>query len=219
MRNHGTRVAVVVTMLLGVFLAATPASATTISKTFSFFDSAVSPPDAAYVTGSFSYDDSLSGVLSFADLSTFSITMQHRNDAGTTTYNLAFVQLPQTYSYFGYNATTNTWVPTAVSYSGTPWSSILVAANGPLNNGFWFDALTSMDDPAGNGTNNGYYCDYSTSKCGAPGDHYVDGFTIENASAIQATPLPAALPLFATGLCGLGLFAWRRKRKAAELVA
>ena len=33
--------------------------------------------------------------------------------------------------------------------------------------------------------------------------------------AIQSeTPLPAALPLFATGLGALGLFGWRRKRKA-----
>jgi hypothetical protein len=30
----------------------------------------------------------------------------------------------------------------------------------------------------------------------------------------SATPLPAALPLFATGLGGLGLLGWRRKRKA-----
>jgi len=30
-----------------------------------------------------------------------------------------------------------------------------------------------------------------------------------------ATPLPAALPLFATGLGALGLFGWRRKRKGA----
>jgi hypothetical protein len=28
------------------------------------------------------------------------------------------------------------------------------------------------------------------------------------------TPLPAALPLFATGLAGFGLFCWRKKRKA-----
>jgi hypothetical protein len=28
------------------------------------------------------------------------------------------------------------------------------------------------------------------------------------------TPLPAALPLFAAGLGGLGLLGWRRKRKA-----
>jgi hypothetical protein len=29
------------------------------------------------------------------------------------------------------------------------------------------------------------------------------------------TPLPAALPLFATGLGALGLLGWRRKRKQA----
>jgi hypothetical protein len=28
------------------------------------------------------------------------------------------------------------------------------------------------------------------------------------------TPLPTALPLFATGIGGSGLFGWRRKRKA-----
>jgi hypothetical protein len=33
------------------------------------------------------------------------------------------------------------------------------------------------------------------------------------------TPLPSALPLFATGLGALGLVGWRRKRKAAALAA
>jgi len=33
------------------------------------------------------------------------------------------------------------------------------------------------------------------------------------------TPLPAALPLFATGLGALGLLGWRRKKKAAALAA
>jgi hypothetical protein len=32
--------------------------------------------------------------------------------------------------------------------------------------------------------------------------------------AAIATPIPAALPLFASGLGGLALMAWRRKRKA-----
>jgi hypothetical protein len=36
-------------------------------------------------------------------------------------------------------------------------------------------------------------------------------FVNENTSA---TPIPAALPLFATGIGGLGLLGWRRKRKA-----
>jgi hypothetical protein len=35
---------------------------------------------------------------------------------------------------------------------------------------------------------------------------------------VGATPLPAALPLFATGLGGLGVLGWRRKRKAQAVV-
>jgi hypothetical protein len=38
--------------------------------------------------------------------------------------------------------------------------------------------------------------------------------TIFVASDLDTTPLPAALPLFATGLSGLALLGWRRKRKA-----
>jgi hypothetical protein len=37
--------------------------------------------------------------------------------------------------------------------------------------------------------------------------------------AQSSTPLPATLPLFATGLGALGLLDWRRKRKAAALAA
>ena len=35
----------------------------------------------------------------------------------------------------------------------------------------------------------------------------------------SATPLPAALPLFATGVGGIGLLRWRRKKKSAALAA
>ena len=38
-------------------------------------------------------------------------------------------------------------------------------------------------------------------------------------SAVSETPLPAALPLFATGLGALGLLGWRRKKKTAALAA
>jgi hypothetical protein len=42
-------------------------------------------------------------------------------------------------------------------------------------------------------------------------------FSLDNLAlgAAVTTPLPAALPLFATGLGGLGLLGWRRKRKQA----
>jgi len=36
---------------------------------------------------------------------------------------------------------------------------------------------------------------------------------------VTETPLPATLPLFATGLGALGLLGWRRKRKAAFALA
>jgi type VI protein secretion system component Hcp len=38
-------------------------------------------------------------------------------------------------------------------------------------------------------------------------------------TATSATPLPAALPLFATGLGALGLLGWLRKRKSRAAVA
>jgi uncharacterized protein (TIGR03118 family) len=43
----------------------------------------------------------------------------------------------------------------------------------------------------------------------------IDGETHGLFGAIQ-TPLPGALPLFATGLAGLGLLGWRRKKAAAR---
>lgn len=57
---------------------------------------------------------------------------------------------------------------------------------------------------------------------GVPGDGQVWSqagpgtltITLETTTNSAATPLPAALPLFATGLGALGLFGWRRKRKA-----
>jgi hypothetical protein len=45
-----------------------------------------------------------------------------------------------------------------------------------------------------------------------------EGWGIEKVE-VGATPLPAALPLFASGLAAAGLFGWRRKRKAEALAA
>jgi hypothetical protein len=46
---------------------------------------------------------------------------------------------------------------------------------------------------------------------------YSDGSA--NEFDLSPVPLPAALPLFASGLGALGLLGWRRKRKAAALAA
>lgn len=44
-------------------------------------------------------------------------------------------------------------------------------------------------------------------------------FGITNGPAVGSTPIPAALPLFATGLGGLGLLGWRRRRKTFAVAA
>ena len=44
-------------------------------------------------------------------------------------------------------------------------------------------------------------------------------FQISGLEPLDPTPLPAALPLFATGLGAMGLFGWRRKRKNAVTIA
>jgi len=58
------------------------------------------------------------------------------------------------------------------------------------------------------------------------GDYYIDqSFEIEKitldgfAASPVVTPLPAALPLFATGIGAMGLLGWRRKRKNAGVIA
>jgi hypothetical protein len=57
-----------------------------------------------------------------------------------------------------------------------------------------------------------------TSGCLVPGIEFTSAEWTGSAgqwSPIFPTPVPAALPLFATGLGALGLLGWRRKRKAA----
>jgi hypothetical protein len=56
----------------------------------------------------------------------------------------------------------------------------------------------------------------SGNNCIAGTYHMSGTFTVLN-GPIAATPLPAALPLFASGLGALGLLGWRRKRTARSV--
>jgi hypothetical protein len=63
---------------------------------------------------------------------------------------------------------------------------------------------------------------------GGPLLQFNDGVDSQSSSSVSGniqigtastTPLPTALPLFATGLGAMGLFGWRRKRKTAVIAA
>lgn len=90
--------------------------------------------------------------------------------------------------------------------------------------GFWDDELSSgipanigcCGDPQATFTaaTTGIYTVAVFGNGGAPGDH---AYTIQafGSTASSVIPVPAALPLFGTGLAIMGFVGWRRKRKLA----
>ncbi len=107
---------------------------------------------------------------------------------------------------------------TAENYDATS-TVILPPGTSPPFEGLWNLALGATGSSLSNGTT-----PLCISSCSHPVD-FQDNIVSGSAATLYtpltagATPLPAALPLFATGLSALGLFGWRRKRKAAALTA
>jgi hypothetical protein len=58
----------------------------------------------------------------------------------------------------------------------------------------------------------------AASECGIFPEPCLEQVTGYSGEVTPATPLPAALPLFATGLGAIGLFGWRKKRTNAASV-
>ena len=87
-----------------------------------------------------------------------------------------------------------------LAFQGTSAVSSLV--------GYAGGGLCSFDAPCGPDDEGLFWATaYRTSNTSAIG--------LQTGQLTAETPLPAALPLFATGLGALGLLGWRRKRKAA----
>jgi hypothetical protein len=100
-----------------------------------------------------------------------------------------------------------------------PGAYSIVALNDPnYNQGFFGgpNAYQTLNGLAGSISFPGPSTYDSGTTLGLPGN--TDGPPVNRYDAgtfaAVATPLPAALPLFATGLGALGLLGWRRKRKA-----
>jgi hypothetical protein len=186
-----------------MFGAGSAAQAATVVDNFSFTDSS----NAVIASGSFGYDSGLSGTLSYADLSSFTISVLG------SAYNLSFVNSlssdPGAYVYFGFNTLSNSFVSASVPGSVGNYSGIFAAVNGALNNGFFIDPLVGQADPAHTGAD-GVVAQYA----GYPG--YGNQATISGYS-VTAVPGPiagAGLPAL-LGILGFGLYRRRRSVNVA----
>jgi hypothetical protein len=114
--------------------------------------------------------------------------------------------LPASYNPFTYTQDNNKIL------IGDNCTSTNCFANKGTDTAFLFFSVDALGNPSTSGTFAGVASTSNTS------------FSFSSTSltvtlAPTTTPLPAALPLFAAGLGGLGLLGWRRKRKVAAEAA
>jgi hypothetical protein len=157
---------------------AAPASATTVDFVFDEGGSTVA-------TGEFSYAGS--GVLHYADLSAFSITV-----AGVP-YDLAFADASTNYSYFAYDTTSNSFVAGQGTGDYGQLDELLGAYAEPITSGNYFKP------PPVN-----QFTEITTSTYDQP-------YTSVTLTP-KGVPEPSTLVLFGASLIGLGFL---RRRKVA----
>jgi hypothetical protein len=205
--------------LAGAAMSVSAASAAPIVDNFVFSDGS-----SVVASGSFSYDSSKSGLLTFGDLLSFSIS------GAANSYDLSYVNgLSQltaplsSYSYFGYNTNSNSFVPALVngpqgpldlifgaaleSSSGNPDGSTTVTTL----SGFLFDPLPTQTDP--NGGNDGLFAFYSPVNCG--NCQVASDFPSFTSFSVSAIPEPSTWAMMLLGFAGVGFMAYRRKNNVA----
>ena len=174
--------------LLSAGLGISSASASTITNNFVFTDQS----SAVVASGSFSFDSAATGTLSYSNLSAFTLSL-----AGES-YNLAFVNSllpPLDYVYFGYNISTNSFVPAPVPGFGGSLTSILAGTDG--FEGFFFSPLVSQGGDNADGTFTEYRSETTLTAL---------AFTIS-----PAIPEPSTWIMMLIGFLGVASLAYRRR--------
>jgi hypothetical protein len=206
-----TRLGFFVLTMAALVLPASISKASTITDEFQFFDGST-----VVASGSFSYDSSQSGLLTFNDLTAFSIS-----GAGNA-YTLADVTgALSTYNYFGYNTTLNSFVPGLVDGPQGQFELIFGATSATIQNGitnttsgFSFDPLPGQADPSGLGENDGLFAFYDPVNCGAC--ELASDFPSFTSFSISAVPEPSTWLMTLLGFLSLGFTV--RRRKLSETV-
>jgi len=142
-------------------------------------------------TGSFTYATGDTGVLDYADLSAFSVTV-----AGQT-YSLANVDTLTDYVWFAYDTATNSFDSTlnGCGFAGCNFQESLGAINSAGTYGFFFNPAPS-----------GSYHEYVSSTIGN-----FDSVVL----TVQAVPEPATWAMLLLGFFGLGAAIRGRRRVLA----
>ena len=192
----------IVSAFAGVLLAITQAGATTYTytgnpdTTLDYMTATVDLNCTGTCSGNYLEGSGLiSFVLTVFNSSNAQLISDSTSDAGYSNGGY------QNYLSLSNTGAVNNWL----LYDNNIISTDLVYLVGPTNNYPGTFGSFGTYDYAQSGSN---VLDYNV---GNPG--------MWTASPTSPTPLPAALPLFATGLGALGLFGWRRKRKAAAITA
>jgi hypothetical protein len=174
--------------LLSVGLSVSGANASTVTNNFVFTDQG----NSVVASGSFSYLSTATGTLGYSDLTAFTISL-----AGES-YNLSFINTLTPgfdYVYFGYNISTNSFVPAPV----LGFTSILAGTN--LFEGFFFSPLASQ----GGSNADGSFTEYR-----GPVDGIAFALTI-SPERVPTVPEPSTWIMMLLGFLGMVSLAYHRR--------
>jgi hypothetical protein len=197
-------------VLLGVLFLSGLASAPVQANSYNFNVSFTLGGDP--ITGTITTDTDSPGALFSSDITAWSFNIGGGCCAG---YN----SISGNPSDTDYQPTNNGTTPlvlvdggSAINYDYATASTVGIQF---ANNGLGLNLFTYFNGP---GAIQWYWVPLNGSCCQDVTQNTSLGTQFQVAT-LTATPIPAALPLFATGLGAMGLFGWRRKRKNAAAIA
>lgn len=192
------------TLMAGMML---PANAATITELVTFsantFQATGGTPPQDPVMGSFKI--TFDPTVTYPDNTTAGITLESLNISLGSALSFFYSPVSQTVDGQPYN-------PGELVVGGT-FDDTGSVQYSPATDDFWLQIDDFSSTPA--------FVQVGYAQVSAGNNLF---YTINNTGSVSvtpvsATPLPAALPLLATGLGALGLLGWRRKRKATPAIA